>query len=99
MPCPYANVLGVAKEGFHAQRIGGFALNDILGTLALAGITSQVARVDFFRATIAWFVAAEVIHFAFGVRTAFLEHLNLTRDCDSKDNDHVSRTAGKGAGG
>ena len=85
MPCPYASALGVPGEGFHAQRIGAFALNDVLGTFALAGLTSYVTKIDYFRSTIVWFAAAEVLHYAFGVRSAFLEALGLVNECENKD--------------
>ena len=85
MPCPYASALGVPGEGFHAQRLGAFALNDVLGTLALAGITSLVTRIDMVRTSVMWFAAAEVLHYAFGVHTAFLEALGFVNDCDNKD--------------
>jgi len=83
MPCPFASALGTPNEGFHSSRINGFALNDILGTLALAGITSYTAKISFMRSVFVWFALAEVLHYAFGVRTAFLERLGIVRDCDS----------------
>lgn len=83
MPCPFASALGTPSEGFHSSRIHGFALNDILGTLALAGITSYTAKISFMRSVFVWFALAEVLHYAFGVRTAFLERLGIVRDCDS----------------
>ena len=55
-------------DGFHSQRILGFALNDILGTLALAGITSYTAKVSFLRSAISWFALAESLHYLFGAR-------------------------------
>lgn len=85
MPCPYANALGVPRQGFHASRIGGLALNDILGTLALAGLTSATTKVSFFRSTVAWFVLAEAMHYAFGVRSAFLEAIHSSPSCSSSD--------------
>ena len=81
MPCPYANLFGVMGEGFHSQRILGFALNDILGTLALAGITSYTAKVSFLRSAISWFALAESLHYLFGARTQFLERFGISREC------------------
>ena len=86
MPCPYANALGIPGQGFHASRIGGLALNDILGTLALAGLYSATTKTPFFRATLGWFVLAEALHYAFGVRTAFLEALHIS-SCSSSSDD------------
>ena len=82
MPCPFASALGTPSEGIHSSRIYGFALNDILGTLALAGITSYTAKISYMRSVFVWFALAEVLHYAFGVQTAFLERLGIVRDCD-----------------
>ena len=73
MPCPYASLLGVPYEGIHATRFAGLALNDVLGTLVLAGLTSATMHVSMGRATLGWFALAEALHYVFGVRTAFLE--------------------------
>lgn len=72
-------------EGFHSQRILGFALNDILGTLALAGITSYTAKVSFLRSAISWFALAESFHYLFGARTQFLERFGISRECASPE--------------
>ena len=85
MPCPFASALGTPNQGVHAARIGGFALNDILGTIALAGITSYTAKIGFMRSFFAWFALAEVLHYMFGVHTAFLERLGIVRDCDASE--------------
>ena len=82
MPCPFANALGTPGEGVHASRIGGFALNDIMGTLALAGATSYATQITFMRSAFYWFLAAEVLHWSFGVHTAFLEKLGIAPRCD-----------------
>ena len=82
MPCPFANVLGSPGQGFHSTRIGGLALNDIIGTLALAGATSYMAQINFLRSTFYWFLAAEVLHWSFGVHTAFLDKLGIAPRCD-----------------
>jgi hypothetical protein len=100
MPCPYANVLGVPNEGFHALRIGGFAFNDIAGTLAISALTSYATKISFLRATAGWFAVAELLHYAFGVRTAFLERLNLAPKCESpttNNGDSVAQPTGTGA--
>lgn len=72
-------------EGFHSQRILGFALNDILGTLALAGITSYTAKVSFLRSAISWFALAESLHYLFGAHTQFLERFGISRECASPE--------------
>lgn len=82
MPCPFASALGIPRQGVHAPRIGGFALNDIIGTIALAGITSYTAKINFMRSVFYWFVLAELLHYAFGVHTAFLERIGIVNDCE-----------------
>jgi len=83
MPCPFANAFGLLGEGFHAQRIFGCAANDLAGTVLLASLTTAVVpQLGLFRATLGWLVAAEVIHYALGVHTAFLERIGLNaKDC------------------
>jgi len=81
MPCPFASALGVPGEGFHKQRIGDFALNDILGTMTLAYTTSAVTQTDYSKNLLLWFAAGEAAHYAFGVKTAVLEKLNIDPSC------------------
>lgn len=73
MSCPYSTALGIRGQGFHSQRILGFALNDILGTLGLALITSYMFNSSFLYNFLLWFVLGEILHLAYGVDTAFLE--------------------------
>lgn len=87
MPCPYANALGVPGEGFHSQRIGDFALNDIVGTFALAGMTSVIFKVDLTKSIIAWFVGGEIAHYVFGVDTPVLRAIGMSPVCDDKAKD------------
>jgi hypothetical protein len=82
MSCPFANALGIPGQGFHAARIGEFALNDVLGTIGLAALTSSMANDSFSKHLLGWFVAAEVSHYYFGVDTAFLRLTGLSPRCD-----------------
>ena len=77
MPCPYANILGIPGEGVHAQRFMGLALNDMLATIVAAVITSWLFKVSLLYSLIGWFVAGEVLHYVFGVNTAFLKILGI----------------------
>jgi hypothetical protein len=79
--CPYAYALGVPGEGFHAARLGPIALNDTLGTIALAAATSWIFKVSFLWSFVAWFVAGELLHWIAGTPTAFLRLTGLTRSC------------------
>lgn len=78
MSCPYAHALGVPGEGVHAQRFMGLALNDTLATIIAALLTALIFNVSFLYSLIGWFVAGEVLHYAFGVNTAFLKMIGIT---------------------
>jgi hypothetical protein len=78
MSCPYANILGIPGEGVHAQRFMGLAVNDTIATVVAALITSWVFNVSLLYSLIGWFIAGEVLHYAFGVNTAFLKMLGIT---------------------
>jgi hypothetical protein len=77
MACPYAFVLGVPGQGVHAPRIGGYARNDILGTIGLAIITAYIMKISFLYSFVVWFVLGEILHYLFGVQTAFLTSLGI----------------------
>jgi len=78
MSCPYAHILGVPGEGVHAQRFMGIALNDTIATVVAALLTAWIFKISFLYSVIGWFVAGEVLHYAFGVNTAFLKMLGIT---------------------
>ena len=78
MSCPYAHALGVPGEGVHAQRFMGIALNDTIATIVAALLTAWIFKISFLYSVIGWFVAGEILHYAFGVNTAFLKMLGIT---------------------
>lgn len=73
MTCKYSTIGGIPGEGFHSQRIFGFALNDIIGTIVIAAITSFLTKISFWFSLIAWFVLGEILHFLFCVDTAIIK--------------------------
>jgi hypothetical protein len=77
MACPYAFILGVPEQGVHAPRIGGYARNDILGTIGLAILTAYIMKISFLYSLVVWFVLGEILHYLFGVQTAFLTSLGI----------------------
>lgn len=81
MSCPYATALGEREKGFHSTRFMGLALNDILGTIGLALLTTYLFNVTFWKSLLAWFVAGEVLHYLYGVNSAFLEKVGLSPSC------------------
>jgi hypothetical protein len=81
MPCPYATLLGIPKEGVHAKRIFGFAQNDIIATIVAAMITAYVLNLPFLYSLVIWFVGGEVLHYVFGVQTEVLTQLGIKVPC------------------
>jgi hypothetical protein len=81
MSCPYANALGEPGKGVHSTRFMGFALNDTLMTIAAALITSFLFNIVWWKSMIAWFVAGEILHYVYGVKSAFLEKIGLSPAC------------------
>jgi hypothetical protein len=69
------NIFGEPGKGFHATRIGGLALYDILGTIGLALATTYFFNVSLLWSLLGWFVLGEVLHWGFGVKSAFLKAL------------------------
>lgn len=82
MTCPYAKILGERGKGFHEQRFLGYAMNDVVGTIGLAGLTSYTTNTSFWKNLAGWFIVGEVMHYYMGVDTAFLETINLTPSCE-----------------
>ena len=81
MSCPYKNIFGEPKRGFHSARLFGFALGDTLGTVAIAGLVSYFWNISFLKTLLWTFVIGEILHYLFGVQTAFLTLLGLTPSC------------------
>jgi hypothetical protein len=81
MPCPYANLLGVPGQGVHATRILGMSLNDWLATIILAILISLMFNVNFVYSLVGLFVLGEVLHYVYGVKTAFLIMIGLEPQC------------------
>jgi len=83
MTCPYSTLLGEPGKGVHSTRFMGFALNDTLMTIAAALITSYLFNIVWWKSMIAWFVAGEILHYVYGVNSAFLETLGIDSKCVS----------------
>jgi hypothetical protein len=81
MSCPYANALGEPGKGVHSTRIFGLAWNDIWMTVVAALLTSFFFDIVWWKSLIAWFVAGEVLHYVYGVKSAFLEKIGLIPTC------------------
>jgi len=81
MSCPYANALGVPEKGIHSSRILGMALNDWLMTIGLSAILSYFLKIHFLIVLIEVFILGELLHYWFGVNTAFLKMIHLEPKC------------------
>jgi hypothetical protein len=84
MSCPYATALGERGKGVHAQRIFGFAVFDTVATIIAALITSYFTNIAIWKSLVIWFVGGEVLHYIFGVDTAFMEKLGVPK-CPKKE--------------
>jgi hypothetical protein len=81
MPCPYANALGVPGQGVHSTRFLGMAVNDWLATFVLAAIVAWLFKANFLYTLVYVFVFGELLHYFYGVPTAFLKMIHLEPDC------------------
>jgi len=77
MQCPYSKILGERGKGFHEQRLFGFALNDVIGTIGLGAITTYFSKIDLWKTTLGWFIAGEIMHYGFGVDTAVMSAIGV----------------------
>jgi hypothetical protein len=78
MSCPYKYILGIPGQGFHAARFMGVARNDTIGTVVLALSTAWLFKINVLVSLAVWFIGGEVLHYAFGVQTAFLTMIGIT---------------------
>lgn len=77
MSCPYKNIFGEPKRGFHSTRLFGLAAGDTLGTIAIAGLIAYFWKLNFWKTLVWTFVIGEVLHYLFGVQTQFLTWLGI----------------------
>ena len=81
MPCPYAFALGIPGQGVHAARVLGMALHDWLATFVLSAIVAWLFKANFLYTLIYIFVFGEILHYVYGVPTAFLKMIGLEPVC------------------
>lgn len=77
MSCPYKDILGIPKKGFHSTRFFGFALYDTLGTIVLALLVTYFFGVTLWKSILGMFILGEVLHYIFGVQTSFLTMIGI----------------------
>ena len=88
MSCPYKHIFGVPKKGFHEKRLFGFAVGDTLGTIGLALIVTYFFKVSLLNSIIGMFVLGEILHYLFGVQSAFLSFIGVEA-CSELDSNTV----------
>lgn len=81
MGCPYAFIFGKPSEGVHIQRFLGYAVVDSVATVIAAILITYVWNVSLWKSVVGLFVVGEILHYFFGVQTAFLTTLGITVRC------------------
>lgn len=78
------DLLGKPGEGIHATRFYGYALYDILGTVGISFLVWYFTSLckdktinSFIIVLIGLFILAEILHWIFGVKTAFLKNIGI----------------------
>jgi hypothetical protein len=77
MKCPYKFIFGKPKTGFHSTRVFGLALGDTIGTILLGILFSYLFHVSLFYSIVGMFIVGEILHYLFGVQTAFLDMIGI----------------------
>jgi len=81
MGCPYAFIFGKPSEGVHSTRFAGYAVVDSVLTVLAALLITYVWGVKLWKSVIGLFILGEILHYLFGVQTAFLTTLGITVKC------------------
>jgi hypothetical protein len=76
--CPYKHVLGIPGQGVHALRMGGISVHDTWMTVVGAALIAYFFNYSFLYTLVGLFVLGEVLHYLFGVQTAFLTMIGIT---------------------
>ena len=82
MSCPFANILGEPNTGVHSIRVLGISVVDTVLTIIGAFIIAKVYNINFWYTLLLTFVLGEVLHYVFGVKSAFLKMIGLEPNCD-----------------
>jgi len=77
MLCHYSDIFGKPGEGFHKERILGFAAYDLIGTLLLIIIISMISGISLIVVSMITLILTIFIHKIFCVETALNKKLGL----------------------
>jgi hypothetical protein len=69
------DIFGKPNEGIHSQRIGPFASVDIFLTIIGSILLAILFKKSFLNVFLILFIIGQILHFAFGVETAFIKML------------------------
>jgi hypothetical protein len=73
--CQFKDIFGKPEKGFHARRLFGFALWDIIGTIILGFIFFRVTQLELIISILFIFIFGQFFHWLFCVDTAFIKLL------------------------
>lgn len=79
--CPFSKIFGTPGEGVHSTRFLGYAVVDTVLTVLVAYLTTFVVKIEFVNSLIIWLVVGEVMHYTYGVQTAFLTAVGIKVAC------------------
>lgn len=65
----YKDILGVPNHGFHADRIAGLALNDVLGTIIVSFLIAKLTKSSQVKILLGVFLTGCLLHYIFGVES------------------------------
>lgn len=68
------NALGLPGKGFHVHVLG-IPIFDVIGTIAIAWLTAYLTNTSLLWNFVGWFILGEILHWYFGVQTAFMRLL------------------------
>ena len=78
MSCPYKDIFGKPGEKIHSTRIFGLAAFDTLGTILISFLIAYSFKMCFWKTFAIIFILGEILHYLFGVQTAFLTFFKIT---------------------
>ncbi len=69
MLCQYKNIFGQPNQGFHEDRLFGFAANDLIPTIMIAIIIAYYNKLNYMNTLLVTFIFVIIIHRLFCVNT------------------------------
>lgn len=73
MSCP--DIFGKPNTGVHKCKLFGISIVDMISTIILAYIVSELTKDSFFKIFLIFLIIGEISHYVFRVDTAFIKFL------------------------